>query len=210
MGEIESHSIGKETSANAEARFPKMQYQIRIADPARDAKAVAAIYNPYIMETEITYEYDPVTPREMRRRMEHTMEILPWLAVEENGELAGYAYASRYHERAAYGWDCEFSVYLKQGKSGHGLGSALYERLFAIVEKQNYVNVYSLISLPNESSLRLHEKFGFEEICVEKQVGFKHGKWLDLITLRKRLDNSPQPRPVNPDWRGIFETMWKT
>ena len=109
-----------------------------------DAQAILDIYAPYIRNTNITFEYEVPTLPEFRKRMEEIMEGYPYLICEINGAAAGYAYAHRYKERAAYQWDAELSVYLDERYARRGIGRAFYTALMEILKEQNVRNVYGM------------------------------------------------------------------
>lgn len=168
---------------------------IRLAT-IEDAEVIYNIYEPYILNTVITFEYDKVPIENFRDRMRMVTDKFPWLVYQVDGEVVGYAYCSLHRERVAYGWDCECSVYLKEGFYGRGIGTSLYKALFMIMEELGYYNVYSLICIPNENSVALHKKFGFEEVGIYYNTAYKHGSWRDLLVMEKRLkkaDGKPEP-----------------
>jgi phosphinothricin acetyltransferase len=145
-----------------------------------DAAAIAAIYNFYVESSHSTFETEMVNEMEMRRRISEILENYPFLVSEENGEILGYAYASRYKSRAGYKYSVEISVYVKNGINGKGIGTILYENLFAELKTKPIHAIVAGISLPNDASIRLHEKFGFEKVAHFREVGFKHGRWIDV------------------------------
>ena len=98
---------------------------IRTARP-EDAEALLEIYAPYVLQTAVTFEYDVPSVEEFTARIEQTLKRYPYLVAEVDGAVAGYAYASPFHARAAYGWDTELSIYLQPGLQRHRLGSRLY------------------------------------------------------------------------------------
>ena len=117
----------------------------------------------------------------MSERIRENLEAdLPWVVCEEKGELLGYALTSRWKSRCAYQYSLESTVYLKPGATGRGLGSALYESLIERVRERNYHTLIGGIALPNEPSIRLHEKFGFEKIGHFREVGYKFDRWIDV------------------------------
>ena len=126
-----------------------------------DAPALADIYRPYVEDTAISFELAAPSETMMRERMSRVMGKLPWLVCEEDGALAGYAYASPHHDRAAYQWSVDTSVYLRRGLQRRGLGRALYSELFTLLVQQGYYTAFAGISLPNAASVGLHESFGF-------------------------------------------------
>ena len=166
-----------------------------------DAEALMQIYNPYIRETTVTYEYEEITAGEFRRRMETVMTRYPYIVAEEKGEILGYAYGSPYHTRAAYQWDCDLSVYLRMDCRGKGIGRILFAKLLDILTKQGFVNAYSFIDSPNPMSEAIHKKFGFTEIGCLQKSGYKFGRWLDMKLWGKRLCDIDVPVPIDPDWR---------
>ena len=95
---------------------------IRPATP-QDADAIAAIYAPYVTDTTISFEVTPPTPQEISERMATTLSTHPYLVLEEEGEVRGYAYAGRFSGRAAYDWSAEVSIYLDQARRGKGMGT---------------------------------------------------------------------------------------
>jgi len=145
-----------------------------------DAAAIAAIYNFYVERSHSTFETEIINKSEMRRRVSEILENYPFLVGEENGEIIGYAYASRYKTRAGYRHSVEVSVYIKNGIEGKGIGTILYENLFAELKTKSVHAIVAGIALPNDASIRLHEKFGFEKVAHFREVGFKHGRWIDV------------------------------
>ena len=153
--------------------------KIRTAN-LEDAAAIAAIYNFYVESSHSTFETENVNESEMQRRVSEILENYPFLVGEENGEIIGYAYAARYKTRAAYRHSAEISVYIKNGIEGKGIGSILYENLFTELKAKPIHAIVAGIALPNEASIRLHEKFGFEKVAHFREVGFKQGRWIDV------------------------------
>lgn len=149
---------------------------IRVASP-EDAGQILDIYAPYITNTSFTFETEVPALESFKQRMINTLENWPWLVAEDNGIIAGYAYATRYRERSAYQWCTEASLYIHNDYFRKGVGTKLYNELFNILEKQGFRNVYAVINLPNERSVALHEKLGFKHFADYEQVGYKLGKW---------------------------------
>lgn len=158
----------------------KNEPKIREALP-EDAKAIADIYNPYILNTVITFEEDPVTPEEILSRIEKVQALgLPYLVMEQNQRVIGYAYASQWRLRAAYRHTVETSIYLNQALAGKGLGTILYKELLDRLRTLHIHVVLGGITLPNPVSVGLHEKLGFNKVAHFPQVGYKFGRWLDV------------------------------
>lgn len=145
-----------------------------------DAKQICAIYNYYVLNTIVTFEESEVEIDDMESRIESITRKLPWIVYEEDQKILGYAYASEWKSRCAYKNSLETTVYLKNGESGNGIGSKLYAELIERLKAQNYHALIGGISLPNEASAALHEKFGFEKIGQFKEVGHKFDKWIDV------------------------------
>jgi L-amino acid N-acyltransferase YncA len=165
---------------------------IRMATLA-DAPAIAAIYRPYVVDSIVSFELEAPTQAVMSGRMSKVLAKLPWLVCELDGAVAGYAYASPHHERAAYQWSVDVSVYLRPGMQRRGLGRALYTQLFERLVQQGYYTAFAGISLPNAASVGLHECFGFEPVGIYKNTGYKFGAWQDVGWWQKPLRNYSVP-----------------
>lgn len=152
---------------------------IRLANPT-DAVAMLAIYAPYIRNTSLTFETGVPAVADFANRIRLYMENWPWLLYEKDGQVVGFAYASRYRERDAYQWSVECSVYVHDDHLRSGIGRALYEALFFILKAQGFTNVYAVINLPNDRSVAFHEKMGFKYFATYEKVGYKLGKWKDV------------------------------
>jgi phosphinothricin acetyltransferase len=168
---------------------------IRLADPGRDAPAVADIYRPSVESGLASFEEVPPDAAEMQRRMATTLATWPWLVAELNGRVVGYAYAGPHHARPGYRWSVNVSVYVADGHAGRGIGRRLYRELFAILTRQGFVNVYAGVTVPNDASLALHRSVGMEPVGTYRRVGFKHGAWHDVAWYGLRLTDPPEPPP---------------
>lgn len=174
---------------------------IRMAT-ADDAAAIAAIYAHYVQNTTVSFEYEVPSVREMSRRITETLNKYPWLVCVHHEQrlggqesILGYACAHTFFTRAAYQWDVELTIYMDQHHTGSGIGSLLYRTLFAILKEQNIQNVYSLVTVPNPSSERLHQKFGFQSCGIWSQTGYKFEQWLDVQVYSKSLSEHICPPP---------------
>ncbi len=145
-----------------------------------DASQICAIYNYYIENTIVTFEETPVSESEMKSRIVQNTQKHSWIVYEQDGEIIGYAYASEWKSRCAYKYSVETTVYLKNDAKGHGIGSILYGELIRLLREKNLHAAIGGIALPNEASVALHEKFGFEKIGQFKQVGYKFDTWIDV------------------------------
>jgi phosphinothricin acetyltransferase len=152
---------------------------LRAAIPS-DANQILSIYAPVVLSDPATFEIDPPTLGEMRERITQTLKTYPWLIIEKDGRVLGYAYASAHRVRSGYQWSVDVSVYIDPQFHRHGYGRRLYNALFQILRAQGYYTVFAGIALPNESSVRLHEALGFEAVGVYRNVGYKFGAWRDV------------------------------
>jgi phosphinothricin acetyltransferase len=154
-------------------------FMIRPVKPA-DASAIAGIYNYYINNTVITFEEIPVSINEMGERIRMVSKKYPWLVWEDDGEVKGYAYVNTWKDRSSYRFSAEISIYVKIGSQRKGIGGELFGRLLEEARKTTIHTLVSGITLPNDASTTLHEKFGFKRIAVFHEVGFKFSQWLDV------------------------------
>jgi L-amino acid N-acyltransferase YncA len=164
-----------------------------------DAGAIASIYRPYVEASRISFEEVAPDSAEIARRM--TSPQHPWLALEEDGRLAGYCVSSPYHKREAYRWTVETGIYLTVGAQGRGLGRTLLVAMLELLTRQGYATAIGTIALPNDASIALHEKVGFEAAGMYRSVGFKLGQWVDVGRWQKQLaqrDEAPaEPLPFS-------------
>jgi len=167
---------------------------------ADDARAIQAIYAPFVRDTAISFEVEPPGIAQMRRRIESTLPDFPWLVWESDDGVAGYAYAGRHQERPAYRWSVNVSAYVNPQLHRRGIGGALYRELLRLLRHQGFVNAYAGITLPNASSVALHESVGFTPLAVYRGVGFKMGRWHDVgwweLALAERAPDPAPPRPL--------------
>jgi L-amino acid N-acyltransferase YncA len=169
--------------------------RVRLARPG-DGDALAAIYGPMVATTAVTFELEPPSGAEMARRVAATLPAHPWLVMEAGPGVIGYAYAHRFHERAAYDWAVETSVYVDAAERGHGVGRSLYAALITVLRAQGYQRAVAGIALPNPASVALHEAAGFQSVGVYHRVGWKHGAWHDVGMWAFDLgpaDDAPSP-----------------
>jgi phosphinothricin acetyltransferase len=161
--------------------------EVRPADE-RHASQIADIYDHYIASSHATFEIEPVTTAEMLRRIEAGRTAgYPFLVCEEVSNegiagtgVVGYAYGHQYRPRHAYLHSIEVSVYIKPGNEGRHIGTALYTKLFDEIKSLDFHTIIAGISLPNNASVALHEKFGFTKVAHFHQVGRKFGRWIDV------------------------------
>jgi L-amino acid N-acyltransferase YncA len=145
-----------------------------------DAAAIGSIYAPYVLETAVSFESEPPTTAMMAQRISGTLETHPWLVAELSEGIVGYAYAGKHSQRAAYRWTVDVTVYVDGNMRRGGVGRALYLVLLETLRRQGFRSAFAEIVLPNPGSVRLHERAGFKQIGVHKDIGFKLGRWHDI------------------------------
>lgn len=164
-----------------------------------DVPAMLEIYRPFVEHTTITFEYEVPSVAEFRRRFDLTSTFFPWIVCVYDNVIVGYAYASKQHERAAYQWNAELSIYVHPDYQGKRVGAALYRCLLRLLRLQGFLYAHALVTLPNDKSLALHRRLGFQRVAVMEKTGYKHGQWLDVAELRLQLSTCPEePTPPSP------------
>ena len=157
-----------------------------------DSQALLDIYRPYVEHTAITFEYEVPTAEEFTRRIRHTLKRYPYLAAEKDGQLLGYAYAGPFHERAAYDWCAEVSIYIRTDARGTGIGKKLYEALEHALTAQNILNLYACIAWPDKEDEYLTRG-------MFKNCGYKFDRWYSMIWMEKQLGpHSGHAEPIIP------------
>ena len=185
--------------------------RIRLARPA-DAAAIRDIYAPFCESSAVTFEETPPTESEMADRIESTLEIYPWLVCKLDDSVAGYAYAGKLRKRRAYQWTVELSVYVAESARGAGVGRALYESLFAVLERQGICDAYAVTTVPNPETERFHDRLGFERLVDFPAMGYTEGDWQEVAWWRYSIADKPdEPEPIaplpevleDPDWESL-------
>ena len=167
-----------------------------------DAAAIAAIYAPHVLVGTASFEVEPPDGRQMRTRMAASEGLYPWL-VATTGDggvtdgVLGYAYAGRYNPRDAYRWAVEATIYVADAVQRQGAGRLLYEALIDTLRAQGFTQAIGRIALPNEASIALHESVGFRRAGVYREVGYKHGRWIDVGVWQCELAEPASP-PAEP------------
>lgn len=145
-----------------------------------DAQFITAIYNYYIKNSIATFEEKEIDETEIENRIKKIKGNYTWIVYEDANSIRGYAYTSNWKERNAYRFTAELTVYVENGHYGKGIGSELMDSLIEESRKKNLHKLMGGIALPNEFSIRLHEKFGFQKCAHFRESGFKFGKWIDV------------------------------
>lgn len=201
---------------NTNSKINCEQVQIRIA-AAQDAKALRSIYAPYVLHTAITFEYEVPSIREFEKRIRRTLQKYPWLVAIQNNEILGYAYAGPFHERAAYDWAVETSIYVEQNHRGEGIGRLLYDALEKLLIRQNFVNLNACIAYPEtedeyltKDSVIFHRRLGYRLVGEFYQCGYKFNRWYNMVWMEKHLGtHQPNQPPVIPfcEIRDMFSDL---
>jgi phosphinothricin acetyltransferase len=152
-----------------------------------DAAEILEIYRPYVEKTTISFEYDAPSLKEFEQRIEEISSFYPYLVYVVDDKIVGYAYAHRYQARAAYQWNAEMSIYLIEDYKGMNIGQKLYGATIEILKLQNVKNLYGIVTNPNPKSQKFHELFGFKEIGLYHNTGFKCGQWHNVILFEKSI-----------------------
>ncbi len=156
------------------------EYTIRNVSPD-DAPDITRIYNYYIADTIVTFEEKTVSEDVIGDRINDIqLSQLPWFVAEKDGKILGYSYASKWKERCAYRFSVEVTIYMGRDHVGKGIGYRLYNKVFAALESQGIHAAIAVIALPNDASIKLHEKMGFLKVAQLSEVGFKFNRWIDV------------------------------
>ena len=166
---------------------------IRTAVPA-DAQTLLDIYAPYVEHTAITFEYEVPSVEEFSSRIRHTLQKYPYLVAEENGRLLGYAYASPFHDRPAYDWSVETSIYVDQKICHRGVGKKLHDALEAALKEQGILNMNACIAYPpvddeylDKNSVEFHKHMGYRLVGEFYKCGYKFHRWYNMVWMEKLI-----------------------
>jgi L-amino acid N-acyltransferase YncA len=163
-----------------------------------DAEAIGELYAHYVRSSPATFEEVPPDANELRARIGSVKSAgLPWrIALDATGVLAAYAYATPYRSRSAYRYTLENSVYVAPTHARRGVGSALMRELIERCTRGGYRQMLAVIGdSANEASIRLHASLGFEMIGIHRAVGFKFGRWIDVVHMQLALGDGPLTPP---------------
>ena len=153
---------------------------VRHADPERDGGACAAIYEPYVTHGIASFEELAPSAAQLATRIAETSARYPWLVLEDDGRVVGYAYATQHRARAAYRWAVDVAVYVDAANQRRGAGRQLYEALFELLRRQGLLIACAGVTLPNDASVGLHRALGFEHVGTYRAIGWKAGAWRDV------------------------------
>lgn len=145
-----------------------------------DAQELLDIYNYYVLNTTANFDIEALTLETFTNKLNQIIKDYPYIIYEENNEILGYAYGSRFRPRRAYDYVAESTVYVKHTAHGKQIGTKLYLELIRLLKETNLHTVLGVLTIPNDASIRLHEKLGFEQVANLKEVGMKFGKWQNV------------------------------
>ncbi len=161
---------------------------LRPATPA-DAAAINEIYNHYVLNSTCTYQEQPDTLEDRLRWLEEHGGTHPVIVAEnEAGAIVGWASLSRFHPRSAFRFTVENSVYISPQWQRRGLGRLLMTELVRLGREKGFRQIIAAIDSGQDGSLALHAAFGFTEVARLRRVGFKFGRWLDVVDLQLSLE----------------------
>jgi L-amino acid N-acyltransferase YncA len=155
-----------------------------------DAAAITRIYQHYVTHSTSSFETEPPSADEIAARIRKVMAKHSWLVYESEGALLGYAYTSSFRERRAYQSTVESTIYLDQAAIGRGIGRRLYQALLDDAALKGYREALGVIALPNDLSIKLHEKLGFFKVAHLERIGNKFDRWIDVSIWQKHLTTS--------------------
>ncbi|HZM01664.1 MAG TPA: GNAT family N-acetyltransferase [Candidatus Saccharimonadales bacterium] len=170
----------------------KTSYIIRRAVES-DVVAINDIYNHYVLHSTCTYQEEPEPLESRRRWFNHHDDNHPVIVAEMETQVVGWGSLSAYHPRSAYRYTVENSIYVHHQHLRHGIGSLLLQELIVHSRRLGHCVIIAGIDGEQTASVALHAKFHFEKVGHFKRVGFKFGRWLDVIYMELSLDVRPLP-----------------
>ena len=162
-----------------------------------DCGAIQSIYAHHVLHGLASFEEEPPSLQEMRSRFDEVVgRGLPYLAMEEAGEVLGYGYCTLYRTRTAYRYALEDSVYVRQEQHRKGIGKAILAELIVRCEQLGYRQLIAVIGdSAQAASIGLHESLGFLRAGTLRSVGFKFGRWVDTVIMQRPLGTGDGTRP---------------
>ncbi|MEW4925235.1 N-acetyltransferase family protein [Algibacter sp. 2305UL17-15] len=145
-----------------------------------DTQALLEIYNYYVVNTVVTFDIEPLSFEVFQGKISSINAEYPFLVYEDQNEILGFAYGSKFRPKPAYNFSVESTVYIKHTAHGKQIGTQLYKALIGQLKQTEAHTVLGVLTIPNEASVKLHKKFGFKEVAHLKEVGLKFGKWHDV------------------------------
>ena len=168
-----------------------------------DAERILEIYDYYVKNTAITFEYDTPSLAEFQERMKKIMQRYPYIVILKDGRIEGYAYAGSFVGRAAYDWSCEMTVYLDPNARKCGMGRMIYEALEKALRDMGILNLYACIGYPENNdeylttnSADFHAHLGFLKVGEFHKCGYKFGRWYNMIWMEKVIGEHEMEQPA--------------
>ncbi len=155
----------------------------------KDIPVILDWYNWYIRNSTATFETEELTLIEFKQRVHKIIEKYPWIILEEDAKLVGYAYYSDFNSRQAYACTVDLAIYLDPNSCHHGYGKTLMKEMIDIARKAGYKNIVSLVTAGNIASEKLHERFGFAKKATFEEIGYKHNQWLAVSYYYLQLED---------------------
>ncbi len=152
-----------------------------------DLPRILQIYNYYITDTTVSFEEEPLTLEAFTSRVDSICKNYPFIVAEEDGLVIGYAYLDRFHERSAYRYTADLSIYLDKDRLSKGTGSVLLEKIEELGRQQGITSIISLVTGENTRSIAFHKKHSYREVGIMKNVGIKFNRSLDVCYFQKEL-----------------------
>jgi phosphinothricin acetyltransferase len=153
-----------------------------------DTSALLEIYNYYVIHTTVTFDEVALSLNAFTEKLKLILKDYPCIVFEDNNEILGFAYGSKFRPKPAYNYTVESTVYVKNGAHGKQIGSKLYIELLEQLKQRNFKSVLGVLTIPNPASVKLHEKFGFTQVAHLKDVGFKFDTWLDVGIFQLKIN----------------------
>lgn len=175
---------------------------IRTASEA-DAPALLKIYAPYVERTAITFEYEVPSVDKFASRIRNTLQKYPYLIAEKGGRILGYAYAGPFHDRPAYDWSVETSIYVDTSRKHMGIGRKLHDALEQALQEQGILNMNACIAYPstedeylNKNSVEFHTHMGYRLVGEFYKCGYKFHRWYNMVWMEKLIgEHLPDQNP---------------
>ena len=171
---------------------------------AEDAAALREIYAYYVKNTAATFEYEPPTREEFAGRIAHARGRYPYLLIEHEEEIFGFAFGHAFRERPAYDYAAEVTIYLRHDARHRGLGRIIYTALEEELGRMGVRSLYACVALPSPEdecltadSPRFHEALGYRRCGEFRNCGYKFGTWYTMVWMEKIIGGFPdRPAPL--------------
>ncbi|MDD6573397.1 MAG: GNAT family N-acetyltransferase [Thermoflexaceae bacterium] len=180
----------------------------------KDAEKLLEIYAPYVENTAVTFEYEVPLKEEFEKRIQRTLERYPYLVAESDGEILGYAYAGSFHERPAYDWAVETSIYVNQNKKRMGIGRTLHEALENVLKEQNVLNMNACIAYIEKGdeyltrdSVIFHTHMGYRMVGEFYECGYKFKRWYNMVWMEKHIGKHVEDQPGIREFSKVREII---